>query len=114
MLAGAICWQLLYPYDAALPFSYSMGNNVGGKSRDELAADFQKSFETSVVELTSGEKDREYEVVCHWCDGTNTEQMTRELVDYPLWQRFIPGTLLQTGCIALQLEFEWIAGDPQA
>lgn len=94
VLAGAICWQLLYPYDAALPFSYSMGNNIGGKSRDELAADFQKSFETSVVELTSGEKTVSMKLSAIGATA-NTEQMTRELVDYPLWQRFIPGTLLQ-------------------
>lgn len=92
-LAGMICWQLLYPYDTALPFAYAMGDNVASARRDDLAARFQTSFESSIVELSSGSKVISVKLPSVGAVA-NTEQMTRALVDYPLWQRLIPGTLL--------------------
>lgn len=84
-----LCAQLIYPYHTALPFARALGQEVGGKSANDLAASFQKQFESTSVELRAGThvSTRKLAVL----GGTvNSERMAKQLSDYLWWQRLLP------------------------
>lgn len=85
--------QLLFPYDMAVPFARIAGTNVGMKTRNELAGEFQTRFEQSVVTVSNGER-----TATRKLPGLgaviNNDRMSEKLTRYPLWERLVPFSLL--------------------
>ncbi len=99
--------QLLFPYDRALPLATVGSVRAGFSSRSDLARIFQEQFEGSKVELKSG--DRTVTTPLASLSATlGSDQMAATLTDYPLWQRFLPGSIVvrQPHVASLQVSFD--------
>ena len=93
ILGLIICVQLIYPYETALPFAQAFGQSVGRKSANELAASFQKNFESSSVEFHAGSHISTRKLSTLGAT-LNSERMAKELSDYVWWQRLLPLSLV--------------------
>ena len=89
ILIAAICAQLLYPYDMALPLARSQGSVVGFRTRNELAAQFQQQFESASVAVANGDRTATRKLSALGAT-LNADRMADTLTAYPLWLRFIP------------------------
>ena len=89
ILIAAICAQLLYPYDMALPLARSQGSVVGFRTRNELAAQFQQQFESASVAVVNGDRTATRKLSALGAT-LNADRMADTLTAYPLWLRFIP------------------------
>ena len=97
-VAGVICVivvsiQLLYPYEMALPRASAFGQSVAFKKHNDIAAELQTQFEGTSIELASGDRTATTTLAKLGAEA-DTEGMTKQLTDYPLWQRFIPFSLI--------------------
>src|SRR3954471_9428070 len=86
--------QLLYPPDRGLPLASVPGRSLALATHEVMAKAITDQFDTSKVKLTLGtEKSAEYFLKITGAEP-NTEEMITSLSNYPLWQRFIPGSIL--------------------
>ncbi len=86
--------QLLYPADRGLPLASVAGRNLAMAPHDEIAGVIAEQFDKTVVKLTVGsDKTVEFTLKSAGAEP-NTELMINSLSLYPLWQRFIPGSIL--------------------
>lgn len=84
-----IAAQLLYPQDKALPLAYVDKQSVALRTRDELSKDLQDSFGTTSFTIQVSDK----KVTSSLAEAgaeLKLEAMLKKVIDYPLWQRFIP------------------------
>lgn len=88
-----VCAQLLLPYDRAVPLARVGTVRAGLSSRSDLARIFQEQFQSSKVEITSGDRVMTSELAKLGA-SINNDQMAARLSDYPLWQRLIPFSVL--------------------
>jgi beta-lactamase class A len=94
-LTGAIILlQLLYPQDRGLPFARVADQSLFWAQHDDMAQAITEQFDQTRLRLAVG-KDKSVEFLIKSAGAEpNTELMIDELRGYPLWQRFIPGSLL--------------------
>lgn len=89
-----VAGQLLYPQDRGLPFASVNGRSLALATYEEMAKAITDQFDKSKLKLTIGSgKSIEYSVKLAGAEP-NTEVMVNSLSEYPLWQRFIPGSIL--------------------
>ncbi len=88
-----VCVQLLFPYDRALPLAKVGQVRAGFSSRSDLARIFQEQFEQAKVEIASEDKTI-VSGLGKLGASLNNDQMAVALTAYPLWQRFIPFSLV--------------------
>jgi len=89
-----ISGQLLYPPDRGLPLASVPGQSLALATHETMAKAVTERFDVSKLKLTLGtDKTIEYPLKLAGAEP-NTEEMIRSLSDYPLWQRFIPGSIL--------------------
>lgn len=89
-----ICVQLLYPPDRGLPLASVGGQPLTLATHEMMAKTVTEKFDASKVKLAIGtEKVVEYPLKVTGAEP-NTEEMITSLSNYPLWQRFIPGSIL--------------------
>jgi beta-lactamase class A len=93
ILVVMVIVQLLYPVDKGLPLASVAGKSMALASNDDMAKALAEAFDASKVKLTVGDKTVEHSLKSIGAE-LNTEQLISRLVDYPLWQRFIPGSFL--------------------
>lgn len=107
LVVSEIILQLLYPHETTMPFARVVDRNVGRMSRNDLTAEFQTRFESSVVEITSG--DRTSTGSLSKLGATlDADTMVTKLTTYPLWQRLLPFSLvaLQPRVTTLDVSFD--------
>jgi vancomycin resistance protein YoaR len=86
--------QLLYPSDHGLLFASIQGRSLTMASHSDMAKAIVDQFDKTKVKLTVGsDKSVEFSLKSAGAEP-NTEAMIDFLSDYPLWQRFIPGSIL--------------------
>jgi len=94
VVVAVIAVQLLYPAGKGLPLASVAGKSMTFASNDDMAKALADAFDVSKVKLAVGnDKTVEYSLKSIGAE-LNTEQMIAKLSDYPLWQRFIPGSIL--------------------
>lgn len=94
--AAVIGFQLAYPADRGLPLASLPGKSLTLAHHDAMAKAIADQFDVSKLKLTIG-PDKSIEVPLKSAGAeSNTEKMIERLSDYPLWQRLIPGTILQS------------------
>lgn len=94
LVVAAIIGQLFYPTDKALPWASIRDVNVGMATHDEMAKLITDSFNASKIRLIVGnDKKVEYSLKNTGAEP-NTEGMIKQLSDYPLWQRLLPGSIV--------------------
>ncbi|HEU5121203.1 MAG TPA: hypothetical protein VFT59_00005, partial [Candidatus Saccharimonadales bacterium] len=94
ILAGIIGFQLAYPFDRGLPLASVAGQSVRLSSHDEMAKVVTEKFNQTRVKVTvDNVKSVEFDLKSAGAEP-NTEVMIGRLSAYPLWQRFIPGSIL--------------------
>lgn len=88
-----VCGQLLLPYERAVPLAMAGEVRAGFSSRSDLARIFQEQFESAKIEVKSGNR-----VVADSLPRlgmtVNSDHMAGVLIEYPLWQRVIPFSVL--------------------
>jgi len=89
---AVVSGQLLFPYDTAVPFARIAGANVGMKTRNQLAGEFQNRFEQSVVTISNGERTATRKLPLLGV-VVNNDRMSEKLTRYPLWERLVPFSL---------------------
>lgn len=94
LLFIVIALQLLYPHDRGLPLASIAGRSMNLASHDEMAKAIIDQFDKTKVKLAVGsDKSVEFSLKSAGAEP-NTESMVDFLSEYPLWQRFIPGSIL--------------------
>ena len=93
ILLLVLCVQLLYPYESAVPLAKVGGEWVALHKQNDLSSQFQQQFERTNVELKTGSR-AIVTPLTKLGASVNAERMSEQLVAYPLWQRFIPFSLL--------------------
>lgn len=93
-LAGIVILQLFYPPDRGLPFARADGRSLFWATHDDMAKVVTEQFASTKLRLAVGsDKSVEFFVSTAGAEP-DTEAMIGKLSQYPLWQRFIPGSLL--------------------
>lgn len=85
--------QMAYPLNRAVPFATLAGKWVGFQNELDLANTIAGAFPDAKVILKVGDKSAEITLVKAGAQP-NADAMVKQLVDYPFWQRFIPGSIL--------------------
>lgn len=85
--------QLLYPLNRALPLATMFGQNVGGKTHTELAALVTQKFQDTKVELSANGKKAIFTLTSVGAEVL-TEASVLQAENYPIWQRYIPLSIL--------------------
>lgn len=93
LLIVVVVIQMLYPYEMALPRSSALGQNLGFQRHNDIAANLQTQFEATTIELSSGDRTATTSLAKLGAE-LDSEGMTKQLTDYPLWQRLIPFSLI--------------------
>ena len=94
LLGIIIAVQLLYPYDRGLPFAKVAGTSVHMATHTRMAEVIAEKFAATKVKLALDSiTSVEFELKQAGAEP-NTERMIAALSDYPLWQRFIPGSIV--------------------
>lgn len=89
-----VCAQLLYPPDRGLPLASVPSRMLVMANHETMAQAITDQFDATKLKLTLGtEKEVEYPLKVTGAEP-NTEEMITKLTEYPLWQRFIPGSIL--------------------
>ena len=93
-VVAVIAAQMMYPVDRAVPFARLGKQSVGWQSEIDLSARVGEMFQEATVRLMAGNKTtEEYPLATTGADA-QVAQMVTELVQYPFWQRFIPGSIV--------------------
>lgn len=94
IILAVIATQLFYPQNRGLPLASVAGVSMSQATPGEMAKVITDKFSSSKIKLTIGpDKAVEYPLKTAGAEP-NTELMIKLLTDYPLWQRFIPGSIL--------------------
>lgn len=89
-----IAVQLLYPYGRGLPFATIAGTSVHMATHEHMAEVISEKFAATKVKLVLDSATAiEFELRQAGAEP-NTEAMIAKISDYPLWQRFIPGSIV--------------------
>lgn len=92
-VSAIIAVQMLYPINRALPLARLAGQSVSFVREADLAAQIVAKFDdTRVMLVVDDEHKQEYSLKQLGAEP-ETQDMINELVDYPMWQRFIPLSL---------------------
>jgi beta-lactamase class A len=93
LLAGVMAVQLFYPYEIGLPLASIAGTSVRHKTSGEIAQVIAEKFDTTKVRLVlDGAISQEIALKSAGAEP-NTERMIERVSGYPLWLRFIPGSI---------------------
>jgi len=94
--SAIIAGQLAYPRDHGLPMASLPGRSLALSTHDEMAKAIVDQFDASKLKLTIG-SDKSVETSLKSAGAEpDTEEMIKQLSNYPLWQRLIPGTILKS------------------
>lgn len=94
LLGLVVAVQLLYPYDRGLPFAKVGNESVRLATHERMAEIITREFAATRVKLSiDSVTSVEFELKQAGAEP-NTESMIAKLSAYPLWQRFIPGSIL--------------------
>jgi vancomycin resistance protein YoaR len=77
----------------ALPRASAFGQSLAFKKHNDIAAELQMQFEGTSIELTSGDRTATTTLAKLGAE-LDSEGMTKQLTEYPLWQRLIPFSLI--------------------
>ncbi len=94
LLVFVLTVQLLHPEGQALPRAKLADQNVGGATYDELVEGIKTGFRETEVAVSAGEKSKAVPL-SQLGASVEAENMARNLLAYPLWQRLIPLTILR-------------------
>jgi len=93
VVAAIVIAQLAYPPDRGLPLASMAGKSFAFSSSAASIKAVQEQFDRTKIELTIGsDRSATYTLKTAGAEP-NTELMAKKLSDYPLWQRFIPGSI---------------------
>lgn len=94
LVIGIVVIQLSYPYNRGLPFAHIAGVSVRHQSPSVIAKVISEKFDATKVKLVLDETvSQEVELKFTGAE-LNTDRMIEQVADYPLWQRFIPGSIV--------------------
>lgn len=93
LLVAVLAAQLLYSEGRVLPGARLNSQSVSGKTYDELIEQIQSDFESAKVTLQAGEFSETLSLG-HIGAEHEAEAMVRDLTEYPMWQRFVPFSLV--------------------
>ena len=94
VVSGVVAAQLLYPLDRAVPLAWVDGAHVGWQQEHDVAARASERFQATTLALgVEGGETREYPLATAGAQ-LEADMMVRALGDYPLWQRYVPFSLL--------------------
>jgi hypothetical protein len=94
LLVVIIGVQLMFPSNKGLPLSSVAGQSVRLATPSDMAKAIIEKFNQTRVKLAVGNaKTVEFDLKSAGAEP-NTDEMVRRLSEYPLWQRFIPGSIL--------------------
>lgn len=88
--------QLVYPSDRTLPFASVAGASFGGKTKPELEARINDLYHESRITFRVGAVEKEKLSFDNLGATPNTTVMAAKALEYPLWQRFLPLSILFT------------------
>ncbi len=94
VVATTIGLQMAYPQNRAVPFARLGSQAVGWTTELKLSEQIGKAFEDARIALSTRDKTTGEITLATIGAEPQTTQMTTKLVDYPFWQRFIPGSIL--------------------
>lgn len=91
---GIVIVQLFYPYDKGLPFASVAGVSVRHEPREAVARIIAEKFDATKIRLVVDEAiSQEVELKLAGAE-LNTDRIIEQVATYPLWQRFIPGSIV--------------------
>ena len=88
-----VAGQLLYPQSKALPLARMGSESVALQTEETLSAKVHTLFQDASVTVQSGDK-RKTTSLAEAGAELEGDRMVREAINYPLWQRFIPFSIL--------------------
>lgn len=99
--------QLLYPQSKALPLARIGNESVALQTEEVLSAKVHALFQDASLTVRSGDRQATSSLAEAGAD-LKGDRMVREAIEYPLWQRFIPFSILfhQADLGQLQVEFD--------
>lgn len=86
--------QMAYPLNRAVPFARLGSEPVGWQTDLGLSTTVGKAFQDAKISLTTGSKKTNEVALVTTGAEPDTAKMVAALLDYPFWQRFIPGSIL--------------------
>lgn len=90
-----VIMQLLYAAPGrALPFVSIDGQSVGGQQVEKIERDIQKRYGSAALQVTIRDKKIDTTLLAAGL-GPDVNTLTQQVSDYPLWQRFIPFSILK-------------------
>lgn len=93
-VATTIAGQMLYPPNRAVPFARLGSESVGWKDESELSQAIGTAFQQAKIRLTTDNRTVNDVLLSTTGAEPRTTDMAISLVEYPFWQRFVPGSLL--------------------
>lgn len=105
-LVVIVAAQLLYPQSKALPLARMGGESIALQTEEVLSGKMQALFQDATLTIQVGDKKRTSPLAEAGAE-LNSDRMMRDAIDYPLWQRFIPLSILfhQSDLGQLQVNF---------
>lgn len=99
--------QLLYPQSKALPLARMGNESIALQAEDTLSAKVHTLFQDASLTIQAGDK-RVTSPLAKAGAELKSDRMVREAIEYPLWQRFIPFSILfhQADLGQLQVDFD--------
>lgn len=98
--------QLLYPQSKALPLARMGNESIALQAEDTLSAKVHALFHDASLTVQAGNKSVTLPLAKAGAE-LKSDRMVREAIEYPLWQRFIPFSILfrQADIGQLQVDF---------
>ena len=93
ILVLSILAQLLWPSSRALPFTSAVGERTDFKTREDIVALVQGSFDETSVSVVTGDKEYSDDLSVFGA-SIDSDQMASDLLSYPLVIRFLPLSVL--------------------
>lgn len=85
---------MAYPLNRAVPFARLGNESVGWTTELKLSEAIGKTFQDTKVSLVGGGKTTPEVALAATGAEPKTTEMVATLLNYPFWQRFIPGSIL--------------------
>ncbi len=93
-VAAVIGLQMAYPLNRAAPFARLGNSAVGWTTELKLSETIGTAFQDAKISLTAGGKKTGEVALVTTGAEPDTTGMVATLLNYPFWQRFIPGSIL--------------------
>lgn len=93
LVVMVVALQMLYPLDRAVPFARLGDQQVGWQQELVLAGAIGSRFEKTNIRLEAGHKIIELPLANAGVEP-RVMDMTAKLIEYPFWQRLVPGSIL--------------------